>query len=272
MMFLLALAAAAATPTSGEFIADDLLRVQVFGDKELPKERDVGPRRPFFVQQVTQDGYLEFADREEEKAARRKYDMDMSDPFALTEWVGISAKDGGFQHRGWLYCVRRSRFGIEKCFRDSDADGKFDALTNSGLDTPTRLLSFQDIPPIPYRYVPRVQKPYESGMYRRPEVSLFYDVAGGSLRFGAYAYTGLSSTADLGTLAMVDTTSLPTTVELAGARIRVITWDGKRARLAVETPMSTSALRFIAPDNRPLFGGGRLNWKLEFVDSPLPGR
>lgn len=270
-MLAFALVMAAATVQTDVFISDDLLRVQVFANQELPKERAVSPGRPFFVQQVTHDGYLEFASREEEKAARRTYDMDMSDLFQLTEWVSVSANDGNLQHRDWLYCVARSRFGTKKCFRDSDADGKFDALTNLDPDLPTRLLSFQPIPPMVYRYIPRDRKSLDSGMYRQPEVSLLYKVAPGELRFGAYVYTGLSSAADLGTLATVDIKSLPATVELAGARVRVISWDGKRAKLAVESTMSTAPLRFIAPDNRQVFGFRR-GWRLELVDAPLPGR
>lgn len=271
-MILVALAAAALAPVPSEIVADELLRVQVFAENGLPKERAVSPGRPFFFQQVTFDGFLEFTDREEEKAARRQYDMDMSDLFALTEWVGVLAKDGSLQHRGWLYCVRRSRFGTEKCFRDSDSDGSFDQLTTYDPDVPTRFLSFQPIDKIFYRYVPRDRKPISSGMYRQPDVSLTYEVIDGTLKFGAYAYTGLSSAADLGTLAVLDIKSLPATVILAGARVRVNSWDGKKANLVVETPMSTSALRFIAPDNRPLFGGMRRGWRFEFVDAPLPRR
>jgi hypothetical protein len=271
-MILLALAAASATPATDQFIADSLLRVQVLAERPLPRERAVGPGRPIYAQEITRDGYLEFLDRDEEKAVRRKYDMDMSDFFSLTEWVGVSAQDAGLQHRGWLYCVRRSRFGTEKCLQDSDADGKLDRLTNSDPDQPTRFLTFQPIPPIAYRYVPRQRKDSGEAVYRQPEVSLFYTIVDGRMRFGANAYIGPLSSVDLGALATVDTAMLPATVQLAGARVRVISWDGKRATLAVDTPMTASALRLIAPEDRPVLIGGGRGWRLEFVNAALPGR
>lgn len=271
-MLMFVLAAASAAPPAEEFVADSLLRVQVLADNALPSERPVKPGRPFYTQQVTFDGFLQFADRGQEKEARRKYDMDMSDFFSLTEWVGVSAKDGSFQHRGWLYCVRRSRFGTEKCFQDSDADGQFDHLTTLDPDRPDRFLRFDALSPITYRYIPRERKPIGAGNYRPPDVSLVYNFVDGKLEFRAFAYTGLSSTADFGALVTVDPRSLPLTVDLAGARVKVVSWDGKRATLAIQTPMSASAVRFVAPDDRNLFGGNRKGWRLDFVSAPLPGR
>lgn len=271
MLVLLFAASFAALPAE-DFVLDSLLRVQVLAENGRQSERPFKPGRPFHTQQVTFDGFLEFADREQEKEARRKYDMDMSDFFSLTEWVGMSAKDGSFQHRGWLYCVRRSRFGTEKCFQDSDADGKFDHLTILDPNQPARFLRFDAVPPIAYRYVPRERKPIGAGSYRPPEVYLSYNLVDGKLEFRASAYTGLSSTVDFGPLETIDPKELPLTVSLAGARVRVISWDGKRAKLAIETPMSTSAIRFIAPDDRNLAFGNRKGWRLDFVNAPLPGR
>jgi len=271
-MKLLALAAAVSGTSANEFIADSLLRVQVLAERELPAERAIGPNRPFYSQEITRDGYLEFIDRNEEKAARRKYDMDMSDLFYLTEWIGVSSLDGSLQHRGWLYCVRRSRLGTEKCFQDADSDGKFDHLTTLDPDIPTRFLIFLPIEPIVYRYVPRKREPIGAGSVRQPELSLVYKFVDGQLQFEAYAYTGLASTVHFGKLATVNPQALPATIELAGALVRVVSWDGKRAKLSVQRPMSTSAIRFVAPDNRPLVFGSRRGWRLEFVNSRLPGR
>jgi hypothetical protein len=271
-MLMLLFVAASAPLSPEQFISDRLLRVQVLVDNGLPSEKPVKPGRPFYTQQVTFDGFLEFADREQEKEARRKYDMDMSDYFSLTEWVGVSAEDGSFRHRGWLYCVRRSRFGTEKCFQDSDADGKFDHLTTLDPDQPTRFLRFDAVPPIAYRYLPRERKPEGAGSYRPPEVYLSYNLVDGKLEFRVSAYTGLSSTVDFGLVETVDPKRLPVTVNLAGARVKVVSWDGKRAKLAIETPMSTSAVRFIAPDDRNLAFGHRKGWRLEFVNASLPGR
>lgn len=271
-MIMFVIAAASAELPPQDFVSDSLLRVQVLADNGLPTERPVKPGRPFYAQQITFDGFLEFPDRDQEKEARRKYDMDMSDNFSLTEWIGVSAKDGSPQHRGWLYCVRRSRFGIEKCFRDSDADGKFDQLTTLDPDRPDRFLKFDAIPPIAYNYIPRERKPIGGGTYRPPEVYLSYNLVGENLEFRAAAYTGLSSTVDFGPLETIDPRSLPLTVNLAGARVKIVSWDGKRATLAVETPMSTSAVRFVAPDDRYLFGGNRKGWRLDLVEAVLPGR
>ena len=271
-MLLLAFAAASAALPAEEIVADSLLRVQVLADNALPSERPVKPGRPFYTQQITFDGFLHFADRAQEKEARRKYDMDMSDYASLAEWIGVSAKGGAFQHRGWLYCVRRSRFGTEKCFQDSDANGSFDHLTTLDPDRPVRFLTFDAIPPIAYRYVPRERKPIGAGSNRPPDVSLVYNFVDGRLEFKAIAYTGLSSTVDFGALMTVDPRSLPLTVDLAGARVQVVSWDGMRATLAVQTPMSASAVRFVAPDDRNLFGGNRKGWRLDFVNAPLPGR
>jgi hypothetical protein len=271
-MFLLFLAATTAPLPPQNFVSESLLRVQVLADNGLPGERPVKPGRPFYAQQITFDGFLEFSDREQEKEARRRYDMDMSDNFSLTEWIGVLAKDGSRHHKGWLYCVRRSRFGTEKCFRDSDADGTFDQLTTLDPDQPDRFIKFDEIPPIAYRYTPRERKPISGGTYRKPEVYLSYDLVNGKLEFRVLAYTGLSSTVDFGPLETVDPESLPQTVYLAGARVKIVSWDGKRATLAVETPMSTSAVRFIAPDDRYLFGGIRKGWSLDFVEAPLPAR
>lgn len=271
-MFALAFAAAVSAPPPQDFASDSLLRVQVLAENGLPGERPVKPGRPFYAQQITFDGFLEFADREQEKEARRIYDMDMSDNFSLTEWIGVSAKDGRFHHRGWLYCVRRSRFGTEKCLRDSDGNGAFDQLTTLDPDQPDRFLKFDTIPAIAYRYIPRERKPARSGTYRLPEVYLSYDLVGGKLEFRILAYTGLASTVDFGPAETVDPGSLPRTISLAGARVRIASWDGKRATLAVETPMSTSAVRFVAPDDGSVLGGNRKGWRLDFVEVPLPAR
>jgi len=271
MLSLFVVAAVVALPLQ-DFRSDSLLRVQVLAENEIPRERPFRIGRPFDAQQITFDGFLEFLDREQEKEARRRYDMDMSDYFALTEWIGVSANDGSIHHRGWLYCVRRSRFGTEKCFRDSDSDGKFDHLTTFDPDRPDRFLKFDEIPPIAYRYVPRERKAIFGGNNRRPEVYLSYNLVLGKLEFKAFAYTGFSSEVDFGPLETIDPGILPQTINLAGARVKVVSWDGKRATLAVETPMSTSAVRFVAPDDRHLFGGKREGWRLDFVEASLPAR
>lgn len=255
------------------YIADDLLRVQVLADKPLPNERAFASRQPFYAQSVTVDGDLEFENREQEKVIRRKYDMDMSAPFALTEWVGIPVAGGDLGHRGWLYCVARSRFGTEKCFQDSDGDGKFDRLTNLDPDKRDRFLQFQAIEPISYRYKARERKVAESGMYRQPEISISYALEGEQLKFSTLAYVGLMRWANIDNAVFADLRNLPTTVEVAGARIRIVSWDGKRARLALETSMTQSPIRLIAPETyRPISLSNSRGWRLETVSAPLPGR
>ena len=66
-MFALAFAAAVSALPPQDFVSDSLLRVQVLAENGLPGERPVKPGRPFHAQQITFDGFLEFADREQEK-------------------------------------------------------------------------------------------------------------------------------------------------------------------------------------------------------------
>jgi hypothetical protein len=138
---------------------------------------------------------------------------------------------------------------------------------------PTGGLKFVPIEPVGYDYVPSERKPAPWSMYVLPGVGLAYrqDKASGKLLFRAQAL-GAGLRADLEPFVEVDPASLPTTIDLAGASLAVLAWDGKRATVRVERPMTERPVRVMPKEPTGLIvSGNPKGWRLEIVDEPLPG-
>ena len=64
----------------------------------------------------------------------------------------------------------------------------------------------------------------------------------------------------------VDPARLPASVELGGAALTVLGWDGRRATVRVDRPFPARPLRLI-PEQR----GAQRGWRFDYIVAPLPG-
>lgn len=213
-------------------------------------------------------------------ALRERYRLSSNDYFLLSEWVS-RAPDRPSRH-SYLYCAAHIRWfrGIfDACFRDADGDGRLESVAVfDRLRFPPAGLSFEAIEPIPYHFV-QSARVYTGGAtvasYVWPGLGIAWNVDrdSGRLRFYAQALDrGLR--ADIDPAVELDPAALPATIEIAGAQVTVLSWDGRRPTVRVDRPFTDRAIRLITPDNylRLMMGGSRRGWRMEINEAPLPGR
>ena len=265
LLWLLAAQAAAEAPP-----VETVLAVHVLARGSPAAERRVSRRQPFHQQDLLpESGIVLDLPAEALDAFRNRHDLDDHAPFFLVEW--IAQMPGASRHLGWLHCSTRLRLGVGQvnaCFRDSDVDGRIDAVTTFASNRfPAEGLRFTPIEtPIPYRYVPSERNSHPWSMYTQNNLALAYDFdrATNRLRFSVEQNIGLF--AEFKPVVEVDPARLPATIELAGAQVTVLAGDGRRATVRVDRPMTDRPIRLIA-DRR----GGQRGWRLEIVEVPLPG-
>lgn len=200
-------------------------------------------------------------------ALRDRHDMDDDQPFILAEWIAVAGDGVPAQHLGFLHCSLRLRTFVgvvSACLRDSDNDGRLDgAVTFAPSQFPPGGLQFTAIEPVGYRYArqhsPPPRTPYSMG----DALAISYDFARGSgrLRFMVSA-PALPLARHTPPTVEVDPARLPATVELGGARLTVLAWDGRRATVRVDRPFPASLVRILTEGS---------SWRLEYFDLPLPG-
>lgn len=268
----------AAMPTgAGAAPNEALLTVQVLAKGVPDKERRVGPVQPFYRQDLlTESGIILRLPPDALKAFRTEHDFEDNDPVILMEWLQLDDTQPT-RHLGYLHCARGGTYGtgpVKVCLRDTDGDGRIDALADvHARNMPASGLSFVPIAPIAYDYVRQDRAPLPWSMYVQPGVGLAYrvDKATGKLLFRAQILAA-AIREDVEPFVEVDPTRLPTTVEIAGAKVSVLAWDGKRPTIRIDQPLTDRPLRVIAAGGPGLPSlHGSKKWRLEIIEAPLPG-
>lgn len=254
--------------------AETVITVFVLARGAPAAERRAARRQPFYQQDLLpESGIVLDLPPAALDAFRDRHDLDDHAPFLLIEWIArTEGSEAPARHLGWLHCSSRlvTFVGqVNSCFRDSDSDGRIDSATTFASNRfPAEGLRFTPLEtPVAYRYVPAERNPHPWSMYTQNNLALVYDLdrATGRLEFSVQQNIGLF--AEFRPAAVeVDPAHLPATVELAGAEVTVLAWDGRRATVRVERPMTDRPLRLIGDRQ-----GGRRGWRLEIVDAPLPG-
>jgi hypothetical protein len=263
--------------------------VEVLAAGEPMAERRVERARPFHVQHLLrEEGVLFDITPAEFEALRDRFDLRRTVPFVLYEWREYESRLEGppvARHLGYLYCSSRVTWGTTTtCLRDADSDGRLESVSVFQFyDFPDSGLQFQPIEPVPYHYVQQPLVPVETSGGNHADAGLVlawnYEEGNresGRLRFFAQlnALTfGSPLNAEIDPQVMVDVSRLPATIEVAGAQITIVAWDGRRPTVRVDRPMPARAIRVRPSRNsaRLLLGGRTDHWTLEEMETPLPG-
>jgi hypothetical protein len=262
-----------------------VLVVQVPGEGEPMAARPVDRRDAFYSQALLLEPGLVFdAEPAAVAALRSQYHLDDDEPFLLSEWLVLGDRPSEpMRHLSYLYCSRYVH-GIasgetNNCLRDSDGDGRLDAIAVfKTYRFPAAGLSFQPIGPIPYHFVQARRAPGAGGNANvagslgviweldRGSGHLLFRVRHSALTFGSVLR------ADIDPPVAVDPANLPVMIEIAGASLRVLSWDGRRPTVQVERPFSDRPVQIVSSDGvAALIGGHSRGSALEFGDAPLPG-
>jgi hypothetical protein len=243
-------------------------------------ERQVARRRPFYQQTLLIESNVGARGRpagiqfdlspQELDALRDRHDMDDHAPWVLLEYHARGAgSDAPARHLGWLHCSFRlvTFVGqVSTCLRDGDGDGRLDgAVTIPGNRVPPEGLSFAPIAPVAYRYVPRDRAGSRYPGENHFGLAYDFDQASGRLRFSVELF-GPGLPADFKPSVEVDPARLPATVELGGAALTLLAWDGRRATVRVDRPFPARPVRLIREER-----GAERGWRFDYVDVPLPG-
>ncbi len=276
----LSLAAAALAAPAGAAAQErqQVENVWVLTEGRPMAERQVARRRPFYRQTLLIEsgdgrqpaGIQVDLSPQELDALRDRHDMDDHAPWVLLEWYAhMPGSEVPARHLGWLHCSLRLVTFVGQvwaCLRDGDGDGRLDGAVTirGGLIAPEGL-RFAPIAPVSYRYVPR-----DRGWSRYPgeyHFGLAYDLdqASGRLLF-SIELIGPGLPADFKPNVAVDPARLPATVELGGAALTVLAWDGRRATVRVDRPFPARPVRLIREER-----GTQRGWRFDYIDAPLPG-
>lgn len=282
-LILLAAAAQAPAPAAPavplEFQA--VTRVQVLAAGQPMPERRPARIQAFYAQGlVTQAGVRFDMTPEAIAALRDRYRLNDSDYFELSEWVA-RAPGRPLRHLDYLYCavhIRWFRGIFDTCFRDADHDGRLEGVAVfDRMRFPPGGLGFEAIDPIPYHFT-QSARVYRGGAtvasYVWPGIGIAWNIDRdrGRLRFYAQVLDR-GMRADVDPPIEVDPARLPVTIEIAGAQVTVLAWDGHKPTVRVDRPFTEMPVRLITPDDylHIMLGGSRRGWRLEISDVPLPG-
>ena len=217
---------------------------------------------------------------EEANALRDRLGMEKRAPLFLAHRLHRDP-EGVASHQEWLFCAINARMFKGQaldCFRDSDGDRRFEALAQFEAKSLPLALPFTPIDPVPYKLSMTTgitEKPFERYLgtlaikYRLDEVS-------GRLVFRAEAKTmlipGLNDTYALEPAVEVDPASLPADLELAGAKLRLLGWDGKKLSYQVERGMTRQPILFDPPggEHKVKILGKIKGYTLRIVDAAWP--
>lgn len=256
---------------------------QLLLDAEATGEIRKGPKKILHEQIMIYagDAILELGDAER-KAFLDRHGMESSAPLFLAHHLRIDML-GATRHVGWLFCAINTRMfkgQAVDCLRDTDDDRRFDSIASFEPAKPASLaLSFAPIEPVPYRYSIPSQSPPESkrrhiGGSGRLSIEYDFDAARGLLlvRNRARAsFYGMGINYPLEPVIEVDPKSLPTEIEIAGAKLRLLAWDGKALTASIVTPMTRNPVLLVAPPGRARMPIGKVKGhRLLIVDAVLP--
>ena len=265
-----------AAPSAGE--QETVLNVRVVAEGAPMAERRVARGRPFHRQSLYLESDLargfgiqfELSPQELD-ALRDRHDMSGSAPFVLAEWIARTPGSAApSRHLAFLHCsLRLVTFvgAVSTCLRDSDDDGRLDGVVTFAMNRfPAEGLRFEPIAPVAYRYVQRERAPLARGRLTEDWLGLAFELDRTSGRllfyvdlFGPGLHAGFKPSVE------VDPARLPATIELGGAELTVLAWDGRRATVRVDRPFPARPVRLI-PDQQ----GRQRGWRLEYIDEPLP--
>jgi hypothetical protein len=219
---------------------------------------------------------LDLTDAEED-AFRNLHGMDRHAPLYLAHWLRDDG-NGEPRHLGWMYCavhVKMMKGQIANCFRDEDGDGRFDhdATFVGGEPIPGQL-RFEPIPPVPYHaFISRGAYPVNlQAAVGTMELRFTVDETNGRLRFAPRAVNvGFRATVDLEPAVEVDAKSLPATIDVAGARLELLRWDGEHLSYRLAAPMTSRPFQLVpGPGGLGFLIGHQKGWRMRIHDVELP--
>ena len=239
------------------------------------------PGKELLSQGILQAGGASFdLPLEEARAIRERLGIEHRAPLFLAHRLHRDS-EGAASHQEWMFCainVRMFKSQAVDCFRDADGDRRFEALAQFEAKQLPLSLPFTPIDPIPYKLSMTAQMadpPIERNMGSMA-IKYRLDEASGHLRFRAEAKTmlipGLNDTYALEPEVVVDPATLPAEVELAGAKLRLLGWDGKKLSYEVERGMTKQAILFDPPggEHKVKILGKIKGYTLRIIDAPLP--
>jgi hypothetical protein len=217
---------------------------------------------------------------EEARALRERLGMEHRAPLFLAHRLHRDA-EGVASHQEWLFCAINTRMFKSQaidCFRDSDGDRRFEALAQFEAKSLPIALPFSPIDPIPYKLSMTAQMEEAPIARYMGSLAIKYrlDEASGRLIFRAEAKTmlipGLTDTYALEPEVEVDPAALPADVELAGAKLRLLGWDGKKLSYEVERAMTRQPILFDPPGgkHKVKIMGKIKGYTLRIVEAPPP--
>ena len=240
-----------------------------------------GPGKELLSQAIyfAGDAYFDLS-AEEDKALRERFGMEKRAPLFLAHRLRRDS-EGIPIHQEWLFCainVRMFKGQALDCFRDSDGDRRFEAIAQFENRRAMPVLQFTPIDPIPYRLS------MTAGMSDTPlsrysgSLAIRYrlDESSGRFVFRSEARTmlipGLNDTYALEPNIEVDPARLPAEVELAGARLRLLGWDGKKLSYEVERIMTGHPILIDPPSGKHKLAilGKIKGYTLRIIETPLP--
>ncbi len=269
-------AASAQQQAAGEPAFETVATAQRLEQVEVPPGQRVSGKRPITLQHMVEAGgaYLRLPVADE-KAFRERHRLGDSQ-LLLAHLLRVSP-EGALVHIGWIYCGAHVKYfsgRIASCFRNSDSDGRLDGAAVFNIDRRTSArIEFTPIDPAPYDSWTWDRVYRGSRRVNTPQLQIEYDFdqARNLLVFRARAFwVGFGATLVLKPEVEVDPASLPKTIEIGDARIRLLSWDGKKVTLAVER-QAEGPILLEPPVGRvgPLLGSPK-GYVLRVMNAPLP--
>jgi hypothetical protein len=280
IVHLLAGAASAQAQTAAP--VDHVDTARILSDASPPDgPRSKAPGKDLLSQDIVYAGGASFdLPLEEARALRNRFGMEHRAPLFLAHRLHRDS-NGMASHREWLFCAINTRMFKSQaidCFRDSDGDRRFDALAQFEAKALPLALPFAPIDPIAYKlsmWAQTAEAPIEQSAgslaieYRLDEVS-------GHLIFRVEAKVmlipGLNETYALEPEIDIDPANLPPEIELAGAKLRLLGWDGKKLSYRVERGMTRQPILLDPPGGQHKLKilGKTKGYTLRIVDAALP--
>jgi len=277
LVWLLAVQAAAQTQPP-----QMMLPVEVLTQGAPVAETRVERRETFGAQRVNLENGIVFdIPPAALEALRGRFNLDARHRFVLREWVEAAASPGSglpLRRLGLLHCASRVTWGTNHiCLRDEDGDGRLEGVATFRNNIPATGLTFQPIEPVPYHYIqaPRTG----AGGYSEHALGFAWNRERDAARLSFFAQVaGPGYRAEIDPPVMVDPAQLPATIEIGGAQLTIVAYDGRRATVRVDRPFPPGPIRLMsfgdATDSSlylSMMGGTGHHWRLERNDVTLPG-
>jgi hypothetical protein len=257
-----------------------MLGVEVLVEGAPMAETRVERREPFGSQRVNLESGIVFdIPPAALDALRERFHLDARHRFVLSEWVAVLPGPAvPLRRLGLLHCASRVTWGTNHtCLRDEDGDGRLESVAVYRNVIPAEGLTFQPIEPIPYHYV---QSPRSGpGGYSETALGFGWNRDGDSGRLSFFGQAeGAGYRAEIDPAVTVDPAHLPAVIEIGGAQLTILAYDGRRPTVRVDRPFPPGPIRMVslggANDSGvylSIMGGTGHHWRLERNDIILPG-